>query len=111
LHPFHLSFEEFSASLESNFESEIRQKSIIHDSKSTSNSSDSSSLVYPDLCDRDIGLLSVAIDSTLRILLSLYERGDIRFETLERLQFDLNRLLLSPLSLDDRRRLASEIRL
>lgn len=114
LHPFQLRFEEFSDSLLCNFENEIRQKSdmsIIHDSKSTSNSSSSLSLAFPDLCDRDIGLLSVAIDSTLRLLLSLYERGDIRFETLERLQFDLNRLLLLSLSLDDRRRLASEIRL
>jgi hypothetical protein len=63
------------------------------------------------MSDRDIGLLSVAIDSTVSKLCTLYERGDIPYETLERVQLDLSNLILLPLPIDDRRRLAGEIRL
>jgi hypothetical protein len=137
-HPFQLSDEEFTSSFLNNFEpldslketaldslketaldslkETVRNNNSLKETVSNNNEvsssiSTSSSIAFPDMSDRDIGLLSVAIDSTVSKLCTLYERGDIPFETLERVQLDLSNLILLPLPIDDRRRLASEIRL
>jgi hypothetical protein len=100
-HSFMLSNDGFVDSLKNNFEKDL------------DNISNDTSLfcyaLFPSLCDYDIGLLSVAIYSSIQTLSTLYERGEIVYEKKEKLENDLQLLLLPRVSIKERRLIAKEI--
>jgi hypothetical protein len=101
---FILSNDGFINSLKNNFEKDI--DNMDNRSKDTSINCYAS---FPSLCDYDIGLLSVTIYSTIQTLSTLYERGEIVYEKKEKLENDLQLLLVPGVSIKDRRLIANEI--